>query len=118
MKIITVIWLFFMTLLSHMPGEPSAEESMWLSRMTGVNESSLRRGMHVFLFAVLAALVVVGFPEVGLGLRIGAVCLWGLCDEATKIPIPGRHFSWKDVGLNEGGAIIGTLIGLGISAFI
>ena len=59
-QILTFLWLLFMLILSHIPGGPSAEESRWLSSMTGVSESSLRMLMHVFLYMVLAVLVVLG----------------------------------------------------------
>jgi hypothetical protein len=43
---------------------------------------------------------------------VGAVFVWALLDEVTKIPIRGRHFSWLDVGLNLGGAALGMVLWL------
>ena len=99
-----------MTALSHTPGDRSGEESRWLAKTTGVDEGVLRRAAHVFLFAVLAILVLFAFPEIDVKLRIGMVAVWGFIDEATKVWIPGRHFSWIDVGLNLIGCVIGLLV--------
>ena len=41
-----------------------------------------------------------------------APCLFGLLDELHQIPIPGRMFSWWDVGAD----CLGVLIGWGIAA--
>ena len=57
-SISTFLWLVFMLILSHIPGGPSTAESRWLSDMTGVKEGTLRQFMHVFLYMVLAVLVV------------------------------------------------------------
>ena len=57
LKIFTFLWLVFMLILSHIPGGPSAEESRWLSSMTGVSESWLRTFAHMFRYAVLGVLV-------------------------------------------------------------
>ena len=53
LRLITRLWLLFMLILSHIPGEPSGEESKWLSRMTGVKESVLRRSAHVVLYLMV-----------------------------------------------------------------
>ena len=99
-----------MTALSHTPGDRSGEESRWLAKTTGVDEGVLRRAAHVFLFAVLAILVLFAFPEIDVKLRIGMVAVWGLIDEATKVWIPGRHCSAMDIGLNLIGCVIGLLV--------
>ena len=75
--------------LSHARGDVSGNQSKWLSSMTGVKEGLLRRLAHVILFAALAITAGVGFGWYG----VGAVFVWALLDEVTKIPNPGRHFS-------------------------
>lgn len=62
-SIFTFLWLVFMLILSHIPGGPSAEESQWLSSMTGVSESLLRLIAHVLLYMVLAVLVVLAWSD-------------------------------------------------------
>lgn len=111
MKILTLIWFLFMTILSHMPGTRSAAESQTLARWTGVQERSLRKAAHIFCFFVLSVLVVLAFPGNDLWLRAVALACWAVVDEATKPLIPGRHFSWKDVLLNLCGAAMGFLVG-------
>jgi VanZ family protein len=76
--------------------------------MTGVKEGLLRRLAHVVLFAALAVTAGLTWGWYG----VGAVFVWALLDEVTKIPIRGRHFSWLDVGLNLGGAALGMVLWL------
>lgn len=95
-----------MTTLSHAPGDRSGEESRWLAKTTGVDEGVLRRAAHVFLFAVLGLFAGEGWGWIG----VAVAAVWGLIDEATKVWIPGRHFSWIDVGLNLIGCVIGLLV--------
>ena len=109
-RVAAVVWLLIECWLSHTPGEWSGEQSRALSTWSGVDERFLRRSAHVFLFAVLAILVLFAFPEIDVKLRIGMVAVWGFIDEATKVWIPGRHFSWIDVGLNLIGCVIGLLV--------
>lgn len=52
-KILTLIWLFLMTLLSHTPGPRSSLESQTLARWTGVKEHLLRQVAHIFCFLIL-----------------------------------------------------------------
>ena len=110
MKLAAIAWLVFMTVLSHTPGPTSGAESRWLAKTTGMDEAVLRCAAHVFLFAVLAILVLFAFPEIDVKLRIGMVAVWGSIDEATKVWIPGRHCSAMDIGLNLIGCVIGSLV--------
>ena len=105
-RVAAVVWIVFMTALSHTPGEKSGAESRWLARTTGVDEAVLRRAAHVFLFLVLGLFAAEGWGWTG----VAVAAVWGLVDEATKVWIPGRHFSWIDVGLNLIGCVIGLLV--------
>lgn len=113
--ILTILWLFFMTYLSHQDGEHTSRASRDLAEHlrfldSDINDlnGKLRRVAHIVVFAVFAFLL-------GLTLKIGgaplrwmiAAAVWSYVDEATKPWIQGRHFSWFDVGLN----LIGTFIG-------
>lgn len=63
MKLAAVGWLLIECWLSHTPGEKSGAESRWLAKTTGVDEGVLRRAAHVFLFLVLAILVLGNLVE-------------------------------------------------------
>ena len=108
MKFFAIAVFVVEVLLSHTPGEASGNQSKWLSSMTGVKEGLLRRTAHVVLFATLAVTAGLAWGWYG----VGAVFVWALLDEVTKIPIRGRHFSWLDVGLNLGGAALGMVLWL------
>ena len=114
MKIITVIWLLFMLILSHIPGEPSGEESRLLSRLTGVKESTLRRSAHVVLYLILGALVMVSFPDTALWIKAVVLVIIAAVDESSKALrfFPGRHCSLYEMGLNCAGVVAGLTIGL------
>ena len=118
MKIIpifTFLWLGLMLILSHIPGGPSSEESRWLSSMTGVAESSLRMLMHVFLYMVLAVLVILAWPDTPVWMISLALAITAVVDEWSKaLPFfHGRHCSVvPDMVLNLLGAGIGVVIGV------
>ena len=111
----TILWFIFMTFLSHQDGEHTGRASRELAKRlrfldNDINDlnGKLRRAAHIVVFAVFAFLL-------GLTLKIGGVSLgwmliaavWSYVDEATKMWIQDRHFSWFDVKLN----LIGVLIG-------
>lgn len=113
--LLTVLWLFFMTYLSHQDGEQTgrasrelAEHLRFLDADIDDLNGKLRRAAHIVVFAVLTLLL-------GLTLRLGGLPLgwllmaavWSYVDEATKPWIQGRHFSWFDVGLNLAGTLLG-----------
>ena len=110
MQLAAVVVFIVEVLLSHTPGPASGAQSQSLSRLTHLPEPLLRRAAHVLLFAVLALLAALGFGWYGTGF----VALWSVIDEATKPLIPGRHFSWIDVGLNLVGCALGTLVWLAV----
>ena len=118
MKILTVLWLIISTILSHMPGARSSLESQTLARWTKVDEGRLRRSAHVICFFVLSLLFSLAFPTIPLWLRAAALVGWSVIDEATKPMIPGRHFSWKDVGLNACGSAAGVLVAIFIKGVV
>lgn len=106
MKIAAVVVFIIEVILSHTPGTVSGNQSRWLSSMTGVKEGLLRRLAHVLLFAALSATVGLGFGWYGMT----AAFIWSFLDELTKIPIPGRHCSASDIGLNLLGVVVGTAL--------
>lgn len=99
-----VVWLGIEVWLSHTSGPRSGYQSETLAKLSGVDEVLLRRSAHVFLFLVLGALAGAGFGWIG----IGSAAVWAVVDELTKPLIPGRHFSWIDVGLNLAGVAVGV----------
>ena len=113
LKVITILWLVFMTILSHIPGGPSGEESRWLSSMTGVKESVLRRGMHVFVYLVLGCLTTLAWAETEFWVRIFVLVIIAVADESSKALrfFKDRHSSVAEMGLNVIGAIAGLVIG-------
>ena len=115
--ILTILWFFFMTYLSHQDGEHTSRASWDLAEHLHFLDSDinnlngkLRRVAHVVVFAVFAFLL-------GLTLEFGGAsfkwmliaAVWSYVDEATKPWIQGRHFSWFDVGLNLIGAVNGSV---------
>ncbi|MDO5337433.1 MAG: VanZ family protein [Eubacteriales bacterium] len=113
--ILTILWFFFMTYLSHQDGEHTSRASRDLAEHlrfldTDINDlnGKLRRAAHIVVFAVFTFLLGLTLDFGGASLKwmiIAAV--WSYVDETTKPWIQGRHFSWFDVGLN----LIGTAIG-------
>jgi len=106
MRIVAVVVFIVECVLSHTPGDRSGRQSETLAKLSGVDEGLLRRLAHVFLFLVLGVLTGAGFGWIG----IGAAAVWAVVDELTKPLIPGRHFSWIDVGLNLVGVAAGCLV--------
>ena len=114
-SIFTFLWLGLMLILSHIPGGPSAEESRWLSSMTGVSESLLRQAAHVFLYMVLAVLVILSWSDTPVWVISLELAITAVVDEWSKaLPFcPSRHCSvWPDMVLNLLGAGIGVVIGV------
>ena len=115
LRFITGLWLAFMLVLSHIGGQASGEESRWLSRMTGVKESVLRRSAHVVVYIILSALVMVGWPDTELWMRTVVLMIIAAIDETSKaLPFfQGRHCSiFPDMVLNLVGCTIGVGVGL------
>lgn len=116
-------WLVFMTWLSHQSGPRTARESRDLARelqplLPGRDletvDCLLRKTAHLVVFGVLAALTAGAWKALGQPVpRPGlyaALLLWCWGDEATKPLVPGRHFSWLDVGLNAAGVALGSAL--------
>lgn len=110
LRILSITWFILEAWLSHTPGEKSGKESRSLSAVLHVDECFLRKAAHVVMFTVLAMLVSLSFPTWCLWLVVG----WCIVDEATKPLVPGRHFSWLDVGLNLLGTTVGIATGYGL----
>ena len=104
-----------MLILSHIGGTASGEESRWLSRMTGVKESVLRRSAHVVVYIILAALTMLAWPDVRLWMKAVVLVLIAVADETSKALriFIGRHCSiWPDMALNLVGCAVGVAVGL------
>ena len=117
------VWFVFMTWLSHQTGEETGRVSRTLAKDLHPlcrredpeqRNALLRKAAHVVVFAVLAALGTLAVQCAGaprfLPVWYGAVAVWCWADEATKRFVPGRHFSWLDVGLNLLGSCIGAAL--------
>lgn len=116
----TTAWFVLMTWLSHQSGPQTSRNSRKLAEELHIFLPSsdteslngvLRKAAHVVTFAVLSALLEITLTagkwtafRPGIFAILLAWC-WG--DEATKRLVPGRHFSWLDVGLNALGALLG-----------
>lgn len=130
--IITVVWFVFMTWLSHQNGNDTGETSRHLAEELGglfgsvdITElnGKLRQVAHTVVFAVLTVLVLTtvcvgGGSWRAVVIAVVVLLFWAWCDEYTKPLmeklglIPGRHFSWYDVGLNILGVVIGSAVGI------
>ena len=112
--IISFIILFY---LSHQNEEDTHETSQtlanhfsFLSPDTDTLHSNLRRYAHIILFSVFSFLFTLTLNTLFLPYYFLAFpLLYTWADEATKVFIPGRHFSWFDVGLNIIGVVIGVV---------
>lgn len=118
------VWFVLMTWLSHQAGPKTSRTSRELAEelhtilLPAVEEETinlwLRKAAHPVLFAGLA--VLIGLALQSAGCRAGLLpaglvqLLWCWADEATKRGIPGRHFSWLDVGLNALGTLCGSAV--------
>ena len=119
MTIISFIILFY---LSHQNGEDTHETSQtltdhlsFLSSDTDTLHSNLRRYAHIFLFAVFTFLFTLTLNTLSFSYYFLAFpLLYTWADEATKVFIPRRHFSWFDVGLNLIGVVIGVVLGFAV----
>lgn len=118
----TILWFAGMTYLSHQNGEETSRTSrilaedvhrIWKAESTEKINTFLRKAAHIVVFFILTILLEKTLSEIGsTTLRMVFTCLlviWCWADEATKTFVPGRHFSWLDVGLN----LLGFLAGIG-----
>ena len=125
LSLITTIWFCFMTYLSHQNGKETTELSVgivekiikYFGLINYYNEIHIliRHLAHIIVFAILVVLVLLTLAQKWQNKKIfiGAILLtvlWTWGDEITKISIPGRHFSWRDVLLNLLGVIIGIIV--------
>lgn len=113
----TILWFLFMTYLSHQDGEHTGKTSLELAARLSFLSSDINmlnrrlcRMAHVVLYAALAFLLGITLKLGGYSLGLMAVAIvWAWADEATKLLVQGRHFSWFDVGLNVLGIGIGMI---------
>lgn len=121
---LTIIWVCFMTYLSHQTGEATAKLSKGIVeriieyfKIGNYNEVHciIRKLAHPFVFIIFAILVLFTISLKWKSKRIYIyviliMVLWSWLDEVSKVSIPGRHFSWLDTLLNLLGVIIGIII--------
>lgn len=126
-----IFWFGFMTYLSHQTGEETTalskgivEQIIGYFQIENYNEIHciIRKLAHPFVFCILAILVLFMLSQKWKDTKIFIfatvlMSLWTWIDEFTKLPIPGRHFSWYDVSLNFVGVIIGVLIFIFFNCF-
>lgn len=116
----SLLWFIFMTVLSHQRGEDTRRVSGTLARDLGALlpapdeerlNTALRRTAHPVVFGVLTLFTGLALRSGGAAVpapgQLALLGLWCWLDEATKPLIPGRHFSWLDVGLNLAGVALG-----------
>lgn len=119
----TAVWFVLMTVLSHQDGPHTGEVSRTLAQelhplLPAVDQEALnrtlRRAAHPLLFGGLTVLLGItlhtGGGQYSRVVAFGILLLWCWGDEATKRGIPGRHFSWLDVGLNALGTLCGGVV--------
>ena len=116
---LTTISFIILFYLSHQNGEDTHETSLnltnhlsFLSADTETLYANLRRYAHIILFAIFTFLFTLTlhnfhYPYYFLAFQL----LYTWADEATKVFIPGRHFTLFDVGLNLIGVVIGVVLG-------
>lgn len=102
-KLVSIVWLIFITILSHTPGDRSSAESRWLSAFSHIDEGVLRRGAHVVCFGVLMCIALLGWGK----WAAFFVVAWSVVDEYSKPFIRGRHADFKDWLLNAAGCALG-----------
>ena len=115
---LTTISFIILFYLSHQNGEDTHETSLnltnhlsFLSPDTETLHSNLRRYAHIILFAVFTFFFTLTLNTLSFSCYLLAFpLLYTWADEATKVFIPGRHFSWFDVGLNLIGVVIGVVL--------
>lgn len=111
--VILASWFSLSTFLSHQPGESTARTSRglarklsWMNTDTESLNGHLRSAAHFIIFFILTILTFWCFGFFGVA---GAV-VWAVLDEVTKIPVPGRHYSFNDVMKNMVGVCLGVLL--------
>lgn len=87
----------------------------WLSALPDVGPRAntwpkwlLRKGGHVFEYAVLSALMRRALPASGGGGNILLAVLYAGTDEWHQTFVPGREGRWTDVGIDALGAALGS----------
>ena len=119
---LTTISFIILFYRSHQNGEDTHETSQtltehlsFLSPDTETLHSNLRRYAHIILFAVFTFFFTLTLNTLSFSYYFLAFpLLYTWVDEATKVFIPGRHFSWFDVVLNIIGVVVGVLLGVAV----
>lgn len=88
------------------------KHSRGLSRLTHLNERMLRTSAHVVAYLILGALVRLAWLSAPTVIIILAVAGVGIIDEWSKQYVSGRHCSFKEMGLNVVGAVLGVLLAM------
>lgn len=107
MKILTILWLVFIILLSHISRDSSLRQSGKIARFFHINEDLLRHGAHIICYFVLTILAIASYSIWALIICI----LIALLDEISKIWLnKDRHCDIRDVFLNFMGVGLGVAI--------
>lgn len=126
LAVFTFLWLGLMLFLSSQNGEDTRGLSEWICKKIlalfgGYNASDLaklnsvlRKAAHLFLFFVLGVMSVmwtVIIPRFSVAVKtlfcFAACLVIAFFDEAHKVLIPGRHFSFSESLLDFLGAAAG-----------
>jgi VanZ family protein len=108
-----ICWALVMLLLTLTPGENMPETSLW------DNLLSFDKIAHLFMFAVLVFLMIVGLNkqykyrflrDKALQISVIAGISYGIVIEIVQLFIPGRGFELADIFANT----IGCFIGFGL----
>jgi len=127
-----LLWTLLFAFLTLQDGSDTVSTGLgfanWLKSVFALPQDAetlhllLRKAAHLICMAGESLLLYLtlraGRIPVGKSACISLACclVLAVLSEAVKIPIPGRHFSWRDSGLNALGAVAGAAAGLVCSA--
>lgn len=124
-----LLWSGLFLFLTLQDGEETLQTgsafALWLGRTLHLSRDPaelhllLRTAAHIVFSAVECFLLTLTLYAFHSGNRTLWVCLLlscliGVLMELIKLPIPGRHFSWSETGLNMLSGAIGTLLAAGL----
>lgn len=123
-----IVWALLIFTFSGQGHEVSSGQSMGIVQSVeqviglAVPETLVRKGAHVFMYAVLGVLVVrvvsahrIVNVKLALTLSLAAVCLYAVSDEMHQLSVPGRSGQVSDVLLDAIAGMIGICLYVVIS---
>lgn len=137
--LLTILWLVFCLYLSWQTGEETGQFSQQIARFLldllgglGLTPDPQQFHVRLRLFAHFGVFFVTGFLTaaalfVSLPRGQGSKAVWiaavscaliAVLAEVGKLPIPGRHLTWSEAGLNVLGAVCGAGLIRIVCAFI